>query len=358
VTPATQDLIRALRRPAELADRAPNDWATLLQSARRCNLVGALAVACERDAVALPGPVARHLHGALQVAFRQRLSVRWEVAELERVLGPLGVPVLLLKGAAYVMHADDLALGRMFGDIDILVPRPALGDVESTLMQAGWFSAKVDDYDQRYYRQWMHEIPPMTNVKRGSVLDIHHTILPLTSRLAPDPGRIVARALPVSAGSVVCVPSPEDLMIHSLVHLMHEGELHNGLRDLHDVDEMARRFGADPGFWPRLVERAAGNDLAGPVALGLSLARHVFGTRVPPETITSLHPAPVPRWLWPVYRRALDASSAPLDALASLLVYVRSHALRMPPGLLTRHLLIKAWRGLLPERESRPVPEL
>ena len=32
--------------------------------------------------------------------------------------------------------------------------------------------------------------------------------------------------------------------------------------------------------------------------------------------------------------------------------------LRMPPGLLSRHLAIKAWRGLMPERESRPVPEI
>lgn len=331
----------------------------MLQTARRCNLVGALAVACDHTGVTPPAPVVRHLEGARQVALRQRMSVRWEVAELEGVLGNLGVPVLLLKGAAYVMFDDALALGRMFGDIDILVPRSALGDVESTLMQAGWFSAKLDAYDQRYYRQWMHEIPPMTHIKRGTVLDVHHTILPLTSRHAPDPARIVVRARPVEAGAHLYVPAPEDLMIHSLVHLMHEGELPNGLRDLHDVDEMARRFGAEPGFWQRLAHHAAGNDLALPVAYGLALAARVFGTQVPPQALGVLHPQPLPGWLWPVYRRALDADrGGPLDAMSALAVYVRAHALRMPPGLLARHLTIKAWRGLIPRRESRPLREV
>lgn len=355
---ATLNLIQALREPAALAHLPGPAWAPLLQSARRCNLIGALAVRSAEAGLALPPPIARHLKGARQVAERQRLSVRWEVAELQRVLGPLGVPVLLLKGAAYVMHDDGLALGRMFGDIDILVPQPALGDVESTLMQAGWFSAKVDDYDQRYYRQWMHEIPPMTHVKRGTVLDVHHTILPLTSRHAPDPARIIARARPVSTGSVVHVPALEDLMIHSLVHLMHEGELHNGLRDLHDVDEMARRFGSDAGFWGRLVEHAAGNDLAQPVAYGLTLVQRVFGTVVPEPVLPTLHPGPLPAWLWPLYRRALGEPEGAVDALAALTVYIRAHALRMPPRLLSRHLAIKAWRGLMPERESRPVPEI
>ena len=144
------------------------------------------------------------------------------------------------------------------------------------------------------------------------------------------------------------MPCPEDLLIHSLTHLMHEGELHNGIRDLHDVDEMARVFGAQAGFWDRLAARAAGNDLALPVAYGLTLARQV---------IDRLHPGPRPRWLWPLYRRALDPAQGAAGRLAAFVVYVRAHALRMPTPLLLRHLAIKAWRGMLPEPAPLPSPD-
>lgn len=351
-------LIRALRRPASAADNSPADWGRLLADARRLNLIGALAVAIDNAGVRPPPAVARHLVGARQLAQRQCLSVQWEAAQLAAALGALAVPVVLLKGAAYVMGGHGLGSGRMFGDIDILVPRAALGEVESALMLAGWFSAKTDDYDQRYYRQWMHEIPPMTHVRRGTVLDVHHTILPLTARNAPDPASIIARASPLLEWPALRVPCPEDLLIHSLVHLMHEGELHNGLRDLHDVDEMTRRFGPEDGFWARLAERAIGNDLARPVALGLHLAMQVFGAPVPGDIIPRLCPEGPPGWLWPLYRRALDPRPGVIDALASSAVYVRAHALRMPPTMLARHLAIKAWRGLRPDPAPRPEPGL
>ncbi len=355
--PAAASVVQALREPATLSTLSPVGWSSLLAKARRLNLIGALAERCLGAELQPPAAARRHLNGVLQVAERQRLSVAWEVAQLGVALQETGAPVLLLKGAAYVMGVHGLGRGRMFGDIDILVPRSALGTVEKALMLAGWVSAKTDEYDQRYYRQWMHELPPMTHIRRGTVLDVHHTILPLTARHAPDPASIIALGEPLADTPGVRVPCPEDLLVHSLTHLMHEGELHNGLRDLHDADEMARVFGADPQFWERLTRRAAGNDLAAPVGLGLALARRTFGAPVPDRVIAALLPGGVPGWLWPVYRRALAPSDGPVDALASLAVYARAHALRMPPPMLVRHLAIKAWRGLKPEVRPAPRPE-
>jgi hypothetical protein len=34
-------------------------------------------------------------------------------------------------------------------------------------MLAGWAATHHDAYDQRYYRQWMHELPPMQPYARG-----------------------------------------------------------------------------------------------------------------------------------------------------------------------------------------------
>ena len=73
------------------------------------------------------------------------------------------------------------ASGRVFADVDILIAQPLLGEAESLLTLQGWMSDKLDAYDQRYYRQWMHELPPLQHMRRSSVIDVHHAILPETA---------------------------------------------------------------------------------------------------------------------------------------------------------------------------------
>ena len=51
---------------------------------------------------------------------------------------------------------------------------------EQLLLHAGWSHMKADEYDQHYYREWMHELPPLQHKERGTVVDLHHGILPVT----------------------------------------------------------------------------------------------------------------------------------------------------------------------------------
>ena len=353
--PHSAQLVAVLGEPTAARAFDEAQWSGLIATARSANVLGALAERLSAAGVTASKHAARHLDGAKQLNARQRQSVLWEIHQLQSALGKLQVPVLLLKGAAYVMSQEHIAKGRLFGDIDILVPRAALGDVESQLMLNGWVSAKASAYDQRYYRQWMHEIPPMTHLRRGTVIDVHHSILPMTSRNRPDPMKIVARSvsIPTTGLEALRVPCPEDLVIHSITHLVHEGELHNGLRDLWDIHCMLLGFGEDPEFWTRLIGYAVGNDLAQPVLLGLHLSRMAFATPVPAAALAALsagegstQPA---KWLLSAYARALSPENAGRQTLAvaaaKLLIYVRAHSLRMPLHLLLRHLSIKAWTG-------------
>lgn len=344
-------LVEGLREPRRWEALGIAGWSTLVRTARQANLLGEVAEAAESAGIGVPAAAHRHLLGVRRLAQRQRLSVRWEAHALHETLAPIGVPVLLLKGAAYVMSPAGLAAGRLFGDIDILVPRNALAAVESALALSGWVGAKTDAYDQHYYRRWMHELPPMVHVHRGTVLDVHHTILPPTSGRAPDPARIVERALAVPGLDTLRVPAPEDLVLHSLTHLVHEGEPGHGLRDLHDVAQLLARFAHEPGFWPTLLERTQGNDLAGPLALGLRLVQAVFGSGAPREVLAALQAragrqwrAP---WLLPLTLRALrPAAGGTLgDAAARGWIYARAHRLRMPLRLLLPHLAVKSWRA-------------
>jgi hypothetical protein len=343
------DLLCGRRNPASLS---PGEWATVIATARSANLLGSLGEKLGSAGVRTGCEADRHLAGARQLSERQRRSVRWEAQALHDALAGLGVPIVLLKGAAYAMGGFPNAHGRLFGDIDILVPGESLGAVEVRLMTYGWTPTLDAEYDQRYYRQWMHELPPMVHVRRGSVLDVHHTILPPTARHKPDPRRIIERARPLPGLPFLRVPCVEDLVIHSITHLAHEGELANGLRDLHDIHRLISEHAADATFFSRLGQYTREHGLEEPVALGLRLARRHFGTAVPAHLLAPrrLHgrlarAVGMPDRLYDLALRPRPAADAAVAMqLSGFALYLRAHWLRMPPLLLARHLARKAVR--------------
>jgi len=98
------------------------------------------------------------------------------------VLAALDPEIILLKGAAYLEAGLPCSQGRTLSDLDLLVRREELPRIEKTLQEAGWESDTEEEYDQRYYREWMHEIPPLKHRFRGLEVDIHHNLLALTGR--------------------------------------------------------------------------------------------------------------------------------------------------------------------------------
>lgn len=337
---------------------ATAEWHGLISTARETNLLGSLAARVRDTESAPAGNANCHLEGAWQLSLRQHRSVRWEAQCIHDALADMHVPVVLLKGAAYVMAGHPNARGRLFGDIDVLVPQASLGKVEVRLMIHGWNTGKIDTYDQRYYRKWMHEIPPLFHIKRGSVLDLHHTILPPTAGHATKAERIIERATPLPELPALRIPCVEDLIIHSLTHLMHEGEVNNCLRDMFDIHTLISTHEKVPGFWDRMLKFSQEHDLATPVALGLHLAQHFLGTAVPEGVAAELDLGRKGRRLAGIYDRALTPKSMPFsgpwDEAARFLIYLRAHWLRMPPALLVAHLSRKAWRQMT-EREPAPT---
>ncbi len=173
--------------------------------------------------------------------------------------------------------------GRVFSDVDILVPEQAIPAVESALMLHGWSAGHHGAYYQRYYRQWMHEIPPMRHARRRTVIDVHHAILPKTARIEVDSDRMREAAIAVAGDDRLRVLAPVDMVLHSATHLFHEGELDNGLRDLFDLDSLLRHFGAEAGFWETLVPRAVEVGLTRPLYYALRYASQMLSTPIPAD---------------------------------------------------------------------------
>jgi Uncharacterised nucleotidyltransferase len=348
-------LVRVLLAPALGPGLSLTEWDLLLRQARRANLAGKLAHLAQSGGWLdeLPAPVQAHLRSALLLSERQAQMLAREARFLAQALAELAGPVILLKGAAYALGGHAPAPGRMFTDIDLLLRADQLPRAEIALMVHGWDFDPLDDYDQRYYREWMHELPPLHHRRRGTSLDVHHSLLPPTARTPLNTAALFdhPRALPGHPG--LSVLPPEDMLLHSAAHLFHEGELPNGLRDLFDLDALIREFSAMEGFWPRLLGRAAHIGLQHPLALALRYTQRWLDTPVPVEATAALADQ-VRGWHQPLldaaYRRALrpahDSCRLPGQALAELALYVRAHWLRMPAPLLARHLVRKAWGRL------------
>ena len=76
-----------------------------------------------------------------------------------------------------------------------MVARDDLPEVEALLLdKGGWEWVKEDAYDDAYYRDHMHELPPLIHKERDRMIDVHHTILPLTARPRPDAEGMLADA--------------------------------------------------------------------------------------------------------------------------------------------------------------------
>ncbi|MGA7951801.1 MAG: nucleotidyltransferase family protein [Thiobacillaceae bacterium] len=359
--PFCQPLLDVLIAPEKMADLPMATWDILLRQARQAGLLSRLAVLTEAYGLtpSLPTAVHRHFSGAATAAARQRQAVAWEARKLDQALSAEGIQAVLLKGAAYVMADLPPAQGRLFADIDILVPKAALARTESTLMLHGWISSHHSAYDQRYYRRWMHELPPMTHIRRKSQLDVHHNLLPETARLRTYPERVIAASQLLPGFQSLCVPSLEDLVLHSASHLFHEGEWGHGLRDLVDLDALLRHGMSRPDWWDRLSGRGVELSLAGPLGLALRYGAKLLHTPVPGELLAATAP---PAWTGfglvqdAIFLRGF-ASAHPScrrtgNGLAAFVLYVRAHALRMPLYLLLPHLAHKAWRGFFPEPEK------
>jgi hypothetical protein len=181
------------------------------------------------------------------------------------------------------------------------------------------------------------------------MIDVHHTILPLTARPRPDAGALIDASLALDpgsgsgAGSGLRILSPADMIVHAAAHLLADGDLAGGLRNLWDIDRLLREFAAaDADFWAKLGDRARVHQLERPVARALRLVHRLYGTPLEKRDSPSFSLADR---LFEARLLARNGWGQERRKLLRFAFYVRSHWLRMPPLMLARHLWVKASGG-------------
>lgn len=351
-------LLGVLREPASAQALSLAEWEVLIRLARAARLHATLGCRLMADPAlwaAVPEQPRGHLQAAMNFAAHRRHLLDLELRTLADVLPP-GIDVVLLKGAAYQTQGLPNADGRIAADIDLLVRRADLDAAEAALAARGWASTLSDDYDQRYYREWSHELPPMRAEGHALELDLHHAIAPVTSRHTPDMEMLFAAIAPLPE-SRFCVLGPADQLVHAVVHLFQDTELDGRLRDLVDIDGLLRGLPADEDSVRALAARVSHHGAERLFWYALHYCERWLCTPVP----ALLWPSPPPQ----IARRAMDwilahsllprlpeARRTPGWRFAGGLARLRYHRLRMPAGLLLRHALAKSWRGLRRPRQA------
>ena len=339
--------------PSTVSSFSNKDWELLIRQAGSAKLLSRVTGMLTEQQLfdKVPERAKNHFNSARLKSTQQHEQVFFELAELNEQLEQLNVQAIVLKGAAYIATNKSAALGRTSSDIDILVRKDDLAKVEFQLCNASWSPTEITDYDDLYYRKWGHEIPPLIHMSRKTVLDVHHNILPLTSKDPIDASLLLDQKVNIAQFSHCNVLSPVDMYLHSATHLFHEGELSSGLRDLVDLKLLAQEFyQQDALFYQNVIARAKQLKLTRSLYLAIRYCVKVLSMPLPEgvwQDIETLAPSKFTlAWLDFIYLNTLvphhSTTRPKLFSIANFALYIRGHLLRMPLYLLLPHLVRKS----------------
>ena len=337
-------LLRFLADHASFESLNAEEFSLLMAEARSCGVLGRLAAEVLKcpESSSLSAHVTDQLVAATTHSSGFFQDVWRELSSIERALQGLGTPVIVLKGASYVLLDLPPANGRIFSDVDILVSENKILEAEAALMLAGWAIEKMDPYDQRYYREWSHEIPPMTHLQRGTTIDLHHSLQMPTCRIKVNSSKMILAAVPAKGHSFWHCLHEEDMVLHAVSHLMLNSEFDRGLRDLWDIHLLYRHFtAASPQFSNRLFVRAQEVGMATLLRQAMGLISRIFA-RPPPSWADRVDAS---LFLWFLGKAATTrhpVTRPSAQATADWSLMMREMYLRLPPKLLAVH----AWHKL------------
>lgn len=347
---APEQVLAYLAHPERCIALSLTDWQQLIWLYREARLLASLAAVLERENVltALPPYVQRHLKSALIYADRQAQQVKFECHTLQSLFSKAGIDAIYLKGAAYTLANTLNSRGRICNDLDVLVPKAQLVEAEDLLKQNRWITEELNTYDERYYRKWSHEIPPMVHLLRGTVLDLHHNLyLPVSGRAAD---MAIFFNLTSKTASGFSVLNPEAMVLHSIIHLFMNEETQSAMRDLWDIHLLISE-NSSVEFWQKLHQLAELTGFHLELKYCLTALNFYLFSALDPLTKNQCKVHSLEN-LWS--RKILLPSLVPEHPIvcgvrhrwAKRLMYLRGHWLKMPMRILISHLFIKSFFGV------------
>jgi len=350
-------LLTTILQPSLINSFNSKDWELLIRQARSAQLLSYLANLLTIDNVfEIPFKAKQHLEAALIFSKKQKSNVTAECDRIGKILSDIGIKSIFLKGAAYSLTQLPLSDYRLLSDIDIMINKSELAKAENILFNHGWFSESLTDYDNMYYRKWSHEIPPLKHIKRQTVLDLHHNILPITTINSHiEESALHNNIVAINKSQYTYVLPSHLMLLHSAAHLFYESEFNKGLRDLIDIKELFLSFSSgDDEYCNKLIIYAKELGLERTLFYAMRYIEQILKCELPSNLKIELLPFSPPKAILFLMDFSFKNIFIPFHSscytkrfeISKTILYWRGHLLRMPLRLLVPHLTRKFFMQL------------
>ena len=345
------DVIRYLLNPKDSLELSLKQWSELIMILREVELLARFSyLISEQNLIEqLPLKVQQHLQSAQTKADRQAKQAIYEAEQLANNVKASNITPIFLKGVAYTLLNNKASLGRTYSDMDILVNKADLKTIERRLSLFGWFGKKSDDYDEKYYREWAHEIPPLYQASRGTVADIHHNLLPPISGKAPDIKMFTENTLMTKQGLLTL--SKAGLVMHSIIHLFFNEDFSHAFRDITDLHLLFTEEDQKSEFWQELIELSIKSQFETELFYAVRYCQELTETHFPVEFLTTVNKAKPTTFKLTfsdfIFKQVLYPNHSSFRnwqySIANFFAICRGHILKMPLHILLYHTAHKLY---------------
>jgi len=344
-------LMHFIVQPKLVQEWSTEQWNQFLQQSYVTNLTARVYYILKENQLIdfIPKAMRWHFLSAEKVFLAHQHDILNEALHIVKALKLSDIEPVFLKGTAYLLANDKCHYGRLFSDVDIFVPKEQIKATEQMLSWNGWINEELTEHDEKYYRNWMHEIPPMINTKTNMTIDVHHNLIPLVSRIKLNSNLLLSK---VETQGRYNVLAREDRVLHSAAHLLLDGEFKHGFRDLHDLYSLVTEgIEQKSAFLSLLHARAKQLGFELILYYCLSLLIDFFELKVNAnimqECEQSLSSPLIAKQVLQMFKRVLQPNEKLANSIkykTSLqLLFIRSHWLKMPMHILLPHLFHKAF---------------
>jgi len=339
------ELIKFYRSPEQYVAQCTN-YTALITQARDQAMLGSICYRLQQQGLTVPKNVYRHFLSGKVFADKHHLACFNELNELCSDLTDCELKLILVKGIAYKLRGLQVSKGRTFSDIDILVAKDQFDKAVLVLKNCGFVEQTLSTYDRNYYLNWSHQYPPLFHYFRGTGIDLHHGITPVTSKTKIVTTDYVATAYHLE-GLPYYLPSDAYLFIHAAVHLFLQEEFHKLAKDLCELNELGRELQQNPAWTAELWHAATQSGTTGTVYIALHVLHTLFQQNWSTSTLAEFPGQKPPsyklRWHSLVLTRLLQPTRIPAYYLAAVSWYCRGHLHKMGWLRLLKHSFTKLW---------------
>ncbi|MGC2062140.1 MAG: nucleotidyltransferase family protein [Thermodesulfovibrionales bacterium] len=234
----------------------------------------------------VPAPVLQALQEEYFLHGARNMIIFNDLCGLLEALRPRGITAVVLKGGCLAeMVYGDIAL-RPMRDIDILVRKKDLEEVEQVLIGMGYGPAERPPITEQC--RMHHHLIPFTR-PGGPPIEVHWSLTPAGCRFPMTMEDLEEKTLDIHInGSSALMLCPGDLLVHLCLHICtnHRFSMLE-LRNLCDIAEVLLRYG-DGIDWKSLGERTRRFGVGKYVYSTLLVAEKLFGAALPREGLAWL----------------------------------------------------------------------